>query len=340
MMAMRWKTRLSAWPLLALLAVVPAACAPDLRENDNQDSWQAEVDRQLSLALADAKSEPELRDVGETTVRQPTAPPQASGDAAATAAPPAPEPPAADEAPSATFPPPAEAKPQPEPEPQAEPQPEPEQQPESELDAEPAPDALESPAPVGGDEPAAEERPTLPTGTTFEVQLEQQLNTEWSRPGDVFLSRLTAPLLDSDGREIAPEGAELMGRVTSVRSPDRSGNGGSIEIAFTQIVVDGESYPMEAIATTETEWLQTTTGARGPSTGAKAARGALGGALLGAILGGKRGIVIGAATGAAVGGTSSGDGGAGLQAILAVGSRLSCVSTAPFFGPPLQRQLD
>ena len=228
--------------------------------------------------------------------------------------------------------------------PQAEPQPEPEpeQQPEAEpeLDAEPASDALESPAPLASGAPAAKERPTLPSGTTFEVQLEQQLNTEWSRPGHVFLSRLTAPLLDSDGREIAPEGAELMGRVTSVRSSDRSGNGGSIEIEFTQIVVDGESYPIEAIATTETEWLQTTRGTREPSTGARAARGALGGALLGAILGGKRGIVIGAATGAAVGSTSSGDGGQGLQAILAVGSRLSCVSTAPFFGPPRQRQLD
>lgn len=233
-----------------------------------------------------------------------------------------------------------QAEPQPEPEPEQQPESEPQPEAEHEPDAEPASDALESPALLASDAPAAEERPTLPSGTTFEVQLEQQLNTEWSRPGHVFLSRLTAPLLDSDGREIAPEGAELMGRVTSVRSPDRSGNGGSIEIEFTQIVVDGESYPIEAIATTETEWLQTTRGTREPSTGARAARGALGGALLGAILGGKRGIVIGAATGAAVGSTSSGDGGQGLQAILAVGSRLSCVSTAPFFGPPRQRQLD
>ena len=207
-----------------------------------------------------------------------------------------------------------QAEPQPEPEPEQQPESEPQPEAEHEPDAEPAPDALESPALLASGAPAAEERPTLPSGTTFEVQLEQQLNTEWSRPGDVFLSRLTAPLLDSDGREIAPEGAELMGRVTSVRSPDRSGNGGSIEIEFTQIVVDGESYPIEAIATTETQWLQTTRGTREPSTGAKAARGALGGALLGAILGGKRGIVIGAATGAAVGSTSSGDGGQGLQA--------------------------
>ncbi len=99
-----------------------------------------------------------------------------------------------------------------------------------------------------GDGGTAEERRTLPLGTPFDVRLQQQLNTEWSRAGDVFIAKVTDPIIDSDGREIIPAGAEIMGEVVSVRAPDRSGENGSIQIHFNRFFIDGESYPIDATA--------------------------------------------------------------------------------------------
>ncbi len=320
------RNRFGLWALLALVAILPIACTADTPAKDDQDEQrvqQAEVDRQLNLALADLDNEPELKDTGVPEIRRP-APPEPAGQAEAS--PPAPEP-------------------TPEPEPQPEPAPEPEPEPSAPEVAE-APDAEVEPtddAAILADagEPAEEVRPILPSGTPFDVQLEQQLNTEWSQPGDVFMATITEPILDAEGREIIPADSEIMGEVVSVRAPDDSGRNGSIEVQFQRVFIDGESYPIDATAVTETALKTVETKRSGPSTGSRAARGAITGAILGGLFGGKKGALIGGGAGAAASATSGGGGGGpNFQAILAAGGQLSCVVNSPFVGPPyLVRQI-
>lgn len=324
--------RIGHWTLLALVAVLPIACTGDAPVEDDQDKQrvqQAEVDRQLNLALADLDNEPELKDTGVPEIRRP-APPEPAGQAEAS--PPAPE----------LTP---EPTPEPEPAPEPEAQPAPAPEPSAPEVAE-APDAEVEPTDdaatlADAGEPAEEVRPILPSGTPFDVQLEQQLNTEWSQPGDVFMATITEPILDAEGREIIPADSEIMGEVVSVRAPDDSGRNGSIEVQFQRVFIDGKSYPIDATAVTATELKTVETKRSGPSAGSRAARGAITGAILGGLFGGKKGALIGGGAGAAASATSGGGGGGpNFQAILAAGGQLSCVVNSPFVGPPyLVRQI-
>lgn len=317
------RNRFALWLFFLIAVLLPTACTPDAGNDggrDEQATQQAEVDRQLNLALADLDNEPELRDTGEPEVQKPAAAPKQ---------------------PKQVTPPPPAPEPEPQPEPESEPQPEPE--PNAPKFAE-APDAAEEPtaeAEADAGEPAAEERLVLPTGTPFDVRLEQQLSTEFSRPGDVFMAKVSDPIFDADGREIIPAGSEIMGKVVSVRAPDRSGENGSIEVDFTRVFIDGESYPLDATATTATRLETVGEVNSGPSAGSRAARGAVVGAILGGLFGGKKGTLIGAGSGAAAAVANGGGlpGGPGIQAILAAGAQLSCVVNTPFVGPPYLRNV-
>ncbi|MDT8368850.1 MAG: hypothetical protein RQ745_06555 [Longimicrobiales bacterium] len=345
------------------MAVVPFACSPDdgadprgtdrLQEDEVR---QAEVERRLNLALSSVEADAELRDEGEAASSAPEIPDPAPGEGASAEGASEGEP-----DPEATAESEAEPAPEAEPEPEAATDPAPDSEveapapaPDPDTDEAVAPDpspegeevadAAGAPSPEGdaraeaeGGETEPAERHTLPAGSRFQVEFLQQLNSAWTQPGDVFLATLSAPLIDGEGRVIAPTGTEVVGEVTAVRQPDGDGEEGSIEVAFTQVVIDGQSYPIDATAETATR-LETVGGTpAGPGRGDRAARGALTGGILGAILGGSgRNAAIGAGAGAAIGALRGGDGdGSLVQVALAAGSTVQCVTNTPFVGPPI-----
>ncbi|MDT8435618.1 MAG: hypothetical protein RRA92_02575 [Gemmatimonadota bacterium] len=313
-----------------LLAALAAACGADAGPDGTAEAWEArrgEVDRELNLVLAEPETLPELRDEGrpdEAPLPETPEPAAAGEDAAAPAPAPEPEPEPEPE---------AAPQPQPEPEPEPEPEPDPDPAPEpvpERLAQLPAPEPVETtPEPVPASTPA-------PAGTNFDVRLQQQLSTEWNRPGDGFTATLSRPVLDSEGREVIPAGARMQGEIVDVVEPDRDGNG-SMSIRFTQVVIEGESYPIDASAVAETRLQRVGSGGGGSSAGGRAVQGAITGAILGSIFGGRKGTLIGAGAGAAAGAASGGGGGGGdVRGILVAGQQISCVLNAPFIGPPLR----
>jgi len=140
---------------------------------------------------------------------------------------------------------------------------------------------------------------TAAAGAEFEVELEQELSTRTSQPGDRFTARLTRPIID-DSKVIVSVGSIVRGEVTAVQRSGGQGQAAVIKITFHQLFIDGENWPLAASV------VDAQPQTRGEySTGDKAARigvGAVAGGILGRVIGGNaRGTVIGAAVGAAAG---------------------------------------
>lgn len=168
-----------------------------------------------------------------------------------------------------------------------------------------APPAREEAVPEPpAEEPAADPGPaprtiSAPAGTTFRVELTEELSTRTNRVGDSFTVRLIDPI--TDGRVVvAPTETTVRGKVTALQKSGGSGEPAVIKVAFQDIFVEGEWFPIGA---TVTEASPKTEGRSG--TGEKAAKiggGAVAGAVLGRVVGGNaKGAVIGAAVGAAAG---------------------------------------
>ncbi|MFQ5890896.1 MAG: hypothetical protein ACE5JR_12760 [Gemmatimonadota bacterium] len=323
--------------LVGTVLVVAAACG-----DRGRDDLRTDVDRRLNLALAEEPEQAALQDfpqpVAPVQPERPAAAGQTASAPGAEAPTPEPEEPEAPEAspPESQTPPAPAAAPQPPPpEPPSEEPPEPpvEQPPAAPLEADLGPGALAESGSATEEGPATESV-TVPSGTSFQVRLLQQVTTRWSRPGDLFLTELTSPISDGE-RVLVPAGTTIRGRVTRVREPSRRGDAGSIDVQLEAISIDGSSYPIEATITE----LQTET-VRRPGDGGGAGRvagGALTGAILGRILGGNtKGALIGAAAGAGLGALRSGGGGGIEDVVLAVGSQISCVLAQPV---TIQRQL-
>lgn len=247
---------------------------------DQEQAGQEAVDRELDMALADRQAEPELRDEPQGEAAAET---ETAPPARERTPPPPPPPP----------PPPARTVAPPPPPPPAAP---------------PAP----PPAPARVSVSAA-------AGTTFRVELLDELSTKANRVGDVFDVRLIDPLT-SERIVVAPVGSLIQGRITALQKGG-DGRPAVLKVEFEEIRVDGEYYPIAAtVVAAETE-----TRAR-QGTGKKAAKiggGAAAGAILGKVLGGgAKGAVIGAAVGAAAGTaiTLSAD---GQDAVLAEGSEMT-----------------
>lgn len=173
----------------------------------------------------------------------------------------------------------------------------------------PPPPAAAEPDPT----PAAEEpvaRPTPPpepepvtltaaAGTTFRVELTEELSTKTNRVGDPFTVRLLDPI--TDGRVVvAPAETIVRGKVTALQKSGGAGEPAVIKIDFQDIFVGGEYFPVRATVVEANPETRSRSG-----TGEKAAKiggGAVAGAILGRVVGGNaKGAVIGAAVGAAAG---------------------------------------
>lgn len=140
---------------------------------------------------------------------------------------------------------------------------------------------------------------TASQGSTLRVILNQELSTRNNQAGDLFTARVADAV--TDGRNVViPAGAVVRGQVTAVQESGSQGEQAIIKLEFSEISIDGGTYPLRATivqANPETK-SRTTTGGRVARIGG----GAAAGAILGRVIGGDtKGAVIGAAVGAAAG---------------------------------------
>ncbi len=161
---------------------------------------------------------------------------------------------------------------------------------------------------------------SAPEGSTFRIVLNQELSTRTSQPGDLFTARVADAV--TDGRRVViPEGAIVRGQVTAVQESGNRGEQAILKLAFSEVSVDGATYPLRAsiVQANPESRSRTSTGERA----AKIGGGAAAGAILGRVIGGDtRGAVVGAAVGAAAG-TAITMGTEDVDAVLPEGSEMT-----------------
>ena len=142
---------------------------------------------------------------------------------------------------------------------------------------------------------------SLPSGTTLDVKLDNEIGTKSSKVGDAFTATVTNNVVAQNGSVAVPAGSKVYGKVTGLDNSDRVGEAAAIRIDFERIVVNGTSHPLYAKVTATN--LETRGADTRSETIKKAGVGAAAGAVLGAILSGGDldKILLGGALGAAAG---------------------------------------
>jgi len=142
---------------------------------------------------------------------------------------------------------------------------------------------------------------SLPSGTTLDVRLDQEIGTKSSKVGDIFTATVTNPVVAQNGATVVPVGSRVYGKITGLDNSDRVGDAAAIRVDFERIVVGGTEYPLSAKVTATN--LETRGADTRSETIRKAGIGAAAGAVLGGILSGGDldKILIGGAIGAAAG---------------------------------------
>ena len=135
---------------------------------------------------------------------------------------------------------------------------------------------------------------TFSAGTSLIIRMEEAVDTDRNRVGDVFRASLDEPLA-VNGRPLVPRGAEVKGRIAYARESGRIAGQSELILELTELSVSGKTYPLSTSDYTETG------ASRGRRTATTVGGVATLGAIVGAIAGGGKGAAIGAATGAAVG---------------------------------------
>lgn len=135
---------------------------------------------------------------------------------------------------------------------------------------------------------------TIAQGTPLKIRTDSELSTKTAKSGDTFAATLAAPLV-VDGKEVAPRGARVQGKVVSSDEGGRVKGLASISVRLTSIRVGNR----EVAITTGTVARQAR--ATKKKDAAKIGIGAGIGAAIGAIAGGGQGAAIGAGAGGAAG---------------------------------------
>jgi hypothetical protein len=190
--------------------------------------------------------------------------------------------------------------------------------------------ATSKPAPKSTAVPASETRTvSVPTGTSFDIELLTPIHTKTSNVGDKIEGKLMHPLNAPDGSVIAVTGAMIRGEIAELTRASKSRaeeDRASVKLAFTSIeTVDGE----KSLSTTVTN-------VEGLQAGSTTKRDALiigGSAVAGAVLGkviGKdtKDAAIGAVAGAVIG-TGAVMASKGHELELAAGSKISVRADQP-----------
>ncbi|HSB18139.1 MAG TPA: hypothetical protein VLE22_27045 [Bryobacteraceae bacterium] len=136
---------------------------------------------------------------------------------------------------------------------------------------------------------------TLPEGTPLTVRTTTALSTNTQEAGQTFTAHLEKPLVYG-GREIAPNGAVVQGRIVEADKGGRVKDRASLAVQLTRLHTAG-GHVVEISTSTITREARATKG----KDAAKIGIGSGVGAAIGAIAGGGKGAAIGAAAGAGAG---------------------------------------
>lgn len=136
---------------------------------------------------------------------------------------------------------------------------------------------------------------TLPEGTPLIVRTATALSTNTQETGQPFTAHLDQPLA-LGGREIAPRGAEVEGRVVESDKGGRVKGVATIAVQMTRLHTGG-GHAVDISTDAITRDANTTKG----KDAAKIGIGSGVGAAIGGIAGGRKGAAIGAAAGAGAG---------------------------------------
>lgn len=142
---------------------------------------------------------------------------------------------------------------------------------------------------------------SLPSGSTIDIRLDQELGTKSSKVGDTFTATVTTAVMAQNGATVVPVGSKVYGKVTGLDNSDRVGDAAAIKVDFERLEVGGTSHQLAAKVTATN--LETRGADTRNETLKKAGIGAAAGAVLGGILSGGDldKILIGGAIGAAAG---------------------------------------
>jgi hypothetical protein len=173
-------------------------------------------------------------------------------------------------------------RPQPRPQPQYAPPP-PQSQPQY---PPPPPQTQYPPEPQPVERPGAAYGRRVPVGQELDVRLQTRLNSAYAQVEDRFEATTLVDVRRGDDLLI-PAGSVVRGIVRSVQKAGRVERRGSMTLAFDQITIDGNSYPIRATVTQaiESEGIKGEAGRIGTGAGV--------GAIIGGILGGFKGAMAG-----------------------------------------------
>jgi len=135
---------------------------------------------------------------------------------------------------------------------------------------------------------------TLGEGTPIKVRTQTSLSTKSTKTGDTFAATLAEPIV-IDGKEVAPRGAQVEGRVVDSDPGGRVKGVATLSVRLTQLRVGGREVAIQTGAIAR----RAKTTKRNDAV--KVGVGAGIGAAIGAIAGGGQGAAIGAASGGAAG---------------------------------------
>ena len=134
----------------------------------------------------------------------------------------------------------------------------------------------------------------VPAETEIPVTLDQTLSSKTATAGQPFVATVETAI-DIDGKIAIPKGARASGVVKDAKAAGRFKGGSSLELALTNVTVEGTSYDISTAAPSFTH------AGKGKRTAVAVGGGAGVGALIGGIAGGGKGAAIGAAVGAGAG---------------------------------------
>ena len=97
----------------------------------------------------------------------------------------------------------------------------------------------------GGIFPTGSLAPTaIPAGTPVTIHLQLSLSSATSHSGDSFDAVLDQPIIVR-GREVAPRGAILTGKILDAKASDQLQEPGYMRLALTAISINGKSFPIQ-----------------------------------------------------------------------------------------------
>ncbi len=150
---------------------------------------------------------------------------------------------------------------------------------------------------------------TVAAGTRVRVRMNETLKSNVSQVGDRFSVTVREPVYSTNGVVVVPVGAEMVGRVDTVKRAEKGGDPGSIDVSFVQLKLPNGTTRAINGSLTELVSDDAKSDAEGTASGDRMKNrkiifiggGGAGGAVLGAAIGGGKGALIGGLLGAGAG---------------------------------------